>query len=122
MFVQPKGQVKGLASQRHQLTSLLNTAYSQREELEERIAANKKGMRAAGTKYGKWDLPKAYSNVSLKRTSRILTYSLIPTQQCMHYFCTIHILCLIQWAIVVKIFVYTTTVLIPFPTPIQLAP
>ncbi|OXG40741.1 hypothetical protein C359_00087 [Cryptococcus neoformans Bt120] len=48
---QPKGQVKGLASQRHQLTSLLNTAYSQREELEERIAANKKGMRAAGTKY-----------------------------------------------------------------------
>lgn len=54
MFPQPKGQVKGLASQRHQLTSLLNTAYSQREELEERIAANKKGMRAAGTKYGKW--------------------------------------------------------------------
>ncbi|KAL0253898.1 hypothetical protein I308_101276 [Cryptococcus tetragattii IND107] len=49
---QPKGQVKGLASQRHQLTSLLSTAYSQREELEERIAANKKGMRAAGTKYG----------------------------------------------------------------------
>nr|ODO01280.1 hypothetical protein L204_02008 [Cryptococcus depauperatus CBS 7855] len=52
MASQPKGQIKGLASQRHQLTALLNTAYTQREELEERIAANKKGMRAAGTKYG----------------------------------------------------------------------
>ncbi|WVR03141.1 hypothetical protein IAU60_000131 [Kwoniella sp. DSM 27419] len=48
----PMGQVKGLASQRHQLTSLLSTAYSQREELEDRIAANKKSMRMAGTKYG----------------------------------------------------------------------
>ncbi|WVF66602.1 hypothetical protein IAT40_001342 [Kwoniella sp. CBS 6097] len=47
----PTGQVKGLASQRHQLTSLLNTAYTQREELEDRIAANKKSMRMAGTKY-----------------------------------------------------------------------
>ncbi|ODN89675.1 hypothetical protein L198_06365 [Cryptococcus wingfieldii CBS 7118] len=49
---QPKGQIKGLASQRHQLTSLLSTAYSQREELEQRIAANKKGMQGAGHKYG----------------------------------------------------------------------
>ncbi|WVQ82929.1 hypothetical protein IAT38_005065 [Cryptococcus sp. DSM 104549] len=48
----PQGQIKGLASQRHQLTSLLNTAYTQREELEERIAHNKKNMRMAGTKYG----------------------------------------------------------------------
>ncbi|TYJ57474.1 hypothetical protein B9479_001791 [Cryptococcus floricola] len=48
----PKGQIKGLASQRHQLTSLLSTAYSQREELEQRIAANKKGMQGAGHKYG----------------------------------------------------------------------
>ncbi|WWC67266.1 uncharacterized protein I206_101174 [Kwoniella pini CBS 10737] len=48
----PIGQVKGLASQRHQLTSLLNTAYTQREELEDRIAQNKKNMRMAGTKYG----------------------------------------------------------------------
>ncbi|WWC90145.1 uncharacterized protein L201_005078 [Kwoniella dendrophila CBS 6074] len=48
----PVGQVKGLASQRHQLTSLLNTAYTQREELEDRIAQNKKNMRMAGTKYG----------------------------------------------------------------------
>nr|XP_019048241.1 hypothetical protein I302_02009 [Kwoniella bestiolae CBS 10118]OCF27171.1 hypothetical protein I302_02009 [Kwoniella bestiolae CBS 10118] len=47
----PIGQVKGLASQRHQLTSLLNTAYTQREELEDRIAQNKKNMRMAGTKY-----------------------------------------------------------------------
>lgn len=64
MFMQPKGQVKGLASQRHQLTSLLSTAYSQREELEERIAANKKGMRAAGTKYGKRSFPMGCSNVT----------------------------------------------------------
>nr|XP_031862087.1 uncharacterized protein CI109_002500 [Kwoniella shandongensis]KAA5529159.1 hypothetical protein CI109_002500 [Kwoniella shandongensis] len=48
----PTGQVKGLAAQRHQLSSLLNTAYTQREELEQRIAANKKSMRAAGQKYG----------------------------------------------------------------------
>ncbi|WRT63255.1 uncharacterized protein IL334_000158 [Kwoniella shivajii] len=48
----PLGQVKGLASQRHQLTSLLDTAYTQREELEDRIAQNKKNMRMAGTKYG----------------------------------------------------------------------
>nr|XP_018266204.1 uncharacterized protein I303_00175 [Kwoniella dejecticola CBS 10117]OBR88362.1 hypothetical protein I303_00175 [Kwoniella dejecticola CBS 10117] len=48
----PVGQIKGLASQRHQLTSLLNTAYTQREELEDRIAHNKKNMRMAGTKYG----------------------------------------------------------------------
>lgn len=89
MFMQPKGQVKGLASQRHQLTSLLSTAYSQREELEERIAANKKGMRAAGTKYGEWAF-QWVAAMSLTRRSRILTYSLIPTQQCMHYFCTIY--------------------------------
>ncbi|KAK8844722.1 hypothetical protein IAR55_006572 [Kwoniella newhampshirensis] len=47
----PTGQVKGLAAQRHQLSSLLNTAYTQKEELEQRIAANKKSMRAAGQKY-----------------------------------------------------------------------
>ncbi|KAK1921362.1 mitotic checkpoint regulator, MAD2B-interacting-domain-containing protein [Papiliotrema laurentii] len=46
------GQTKGLAAQRHQLTSLLHTAYSSREELEERIAQNKKNMRLAGQKYG----------------------------------------------------------------------
>ncbi|ORX35020.1 mitotic checkpoint regulator, MAD2B-interacting-domain-containing protein [Kockovaella imperatae] len=50
-----KGSVektKGLAAQRHQLTSLLSTAYSQRQELEDRIAANQKSMRAARSKYG----------------------------------------------------------------------
>ena len=46
------GQTKGLAAERHQLTSLLNTAFTQREALEERIAQNKKNMRLAGTKYG----------------------------------------------------------------------
>ncbi|RXK42626.1 hypothetical protein M231_00180 [Tremella mesenterica] len=46
------GQTKGLAAERHQLTSLLNTAFTQREALEERIAQNKKSARLAGTKYG----------------------------------------------------------------------
>lgn len=48
----PIGQTKGLAQERHQLSSLLNSAYSQREELEARIAENKKNMRNAKTKYG----------------------------------------------------------------------
>ncbi|ORY27333.1 mitotic checkpoint regulator, MAD2B-interacting-domain-containing protein [Naematelia encephala] len=48
----PLGQIKGVAAQRHQLTSLLHNAYSQREELEDRIAQNKKNMRLAGQKYG----------------------------------------------------------------------
>ncbi|KAL7419862.1 hypothetical protein Q5752_005778 [Cryptotrichosporon argae] len=48
----PIGQVKGLAAERHQLTSLLNTAYTQRDALEARIAENKKNMRMASTKYG----------------------------------------------------------------------
>jgi hypothetical protein len=46
------GQVKGLAAERHQLTSLLSTAYTQRDALEERLQANKKSMRVARTKYG----------------------------------------------------------------------
>lgn len=48
----PVGQTKGLAQERHQLSSLLSSAYSQREELEARIAENKKNMRNAKTKYG----------------------------------------------------------------------
>jgi hypothetical protein len=48
------GKTKGLAAEKHQLTSLLSSAYSQREELEARIAQNKKNMRAAGTKYGEF--------------------------------------------------------------------
>jgi hypothetical protein len=46
------GQTRGLAAERHQLTSLLSSAFSQREELEARIAQNKKNMRNAGNKYG----------------------------------------------------------------------
>ena len=37
--VQAIGQTKGLAAQRHQLSSLLNTAYTQREEVSERASA-----------------------------------------------------------------------------------
>lgn len=48
----PEGQTRGLAAERHQLTSLLSTAFSQREELEARIAENKKNMRASTQKYG----------------------------------------------------------------------
>lgn len=48
----PIGQTKGLATERHQLTSLLASAYSQREELEARIAENKKNTRLAQAKYG----------------------------------------------------------------------
>jgi hypothetical protein len=62
------GQIKGLATERHQLSSLLNTAFTQKEEvspqiqlsrgsvlksqLEQRIASNKKNMRVAAQKYG----------------------------------------------------------------------
>ncbi|WOO82389.1 Pre-mRNA-splicing factor cwf20 [Vanrija pseudolonga] len=46
------GQTKGLAADRHQLTSLLHSAYSQRDELEARIQQNKKNMRMASQKYG----------------------------------------------------------------------
>lgn len=46
------GATKGLASERHQLTSLLQSAYAQREELEARIAENKKNTRMAQAKYG----------------------------------------------------------------------
>lgn len=46
------GQIKGLASERHQLSSLLNTAYTQREALEERIAQNKRNARSGKSKYG----------------------------------------------------------------------
>jgi hypothetical protein len=46
------GQTKGLAQERHQLSSLLSSAYSQREELEARIQENKKSMRNAQMKYG----------------------------------------------------------------------
>lgn len=50
--IQAIGQVKGLASERHQLTSLLNTAFTQRDELEDRISSNKKNARMAKSKYG----------------------------------------------------------------------
>lgn len=50
--LQPIGQIKGAAADKHQLSSLLNNAFSQREALEERIAQNKKSSRTARTKYG----------------------------------------------------------------------
>ncbi|GMK53443.1 hypothetical protein CspeluHIS016_0100290 [Cutaneotrichosporon spelunceum] len=46
------GQTKGLAQERHQLSSLLSSAYAQRDELEARIQENKKSMRNAKMKYG----------------------------------------------------------------------
>lgn len=46
------GNHKGLASDRHQLTSLLHSAFSQREELEERIRANKKAKQSTQRQYG----------------------------------------------------------------------
>ncbi|BEJ14200.1 hypothetical protein CspHIS471_0313740 [Cutaneotrichosporon sp. HIS471] len=48
----PVGQTKGLAQERHQLSSLLSSAYAQRDELEARIQENKKNMRNAQMKYG----------------------------------------------------------------------
>lgn len=49
------GQTRGLAAERHQLTSLLSSAFSQREELEARIAENKKKLKMGAAKYGKSD-------------------------------------------------------------------
>lgn len=46
------GQHKGLANERHQLTSLLHSAFSQREELEERIRQNKKSKQNTQRQYG----------------------------------------------------------------------
>jgi proline-rich protein PRCC len=43
----------GRARSRHQLTTLLNEAYMNREALEERIAQGKRNRKEAGTKYGK---------------------------------------------------------------------
>lgn len=48
------GQHKGLANERHQLTSLLHSAFSQREELEERIRQNKKAKQNAQRQYGEF--------------------------------------------------------------------
>ncbi|CAK9780362.1 hypothetical protein CC85DRAFT_313533 [Cutaneotrichosporon oleaginosum] len=48
----PVGQTKGLAQDRHQLSSLLSSAYAQRDELEARIQENRKNMRNAQMKYG----------------------------------------------------------------------
>ncbi|EJT48608.1 hypothetical protein A1Q1_02335 [Trichosporon asahii var. asahii CBS 2479] len=45
------GQHKGLANERHQLTSLLHSAFSQREELEERIRQNKKSKQNTQRQY-----------------------------------------------------------------------
>ncbi|CAE7213604.1 unnamed protein product [Rhizoctonia solani] len=42
----------GLARSRHQLSTLLNEAYANREALEERIAQGKRNRKEAGSKYG----------------------------------------------------------------------
>lgn len=48
----PTGKTTGLAGKRHQLSALLKDAHSNRQALEERIAANKRTKRESGSKYG----------------------------------------------------------------------
>ena len=55
----PRMNVKGaklgaVARSRHQLTTLLTEAYSNREVLEERIAQGRRNRKEAGMKYGEY--------------------------------------------------------------------
>ncbi|TFK76402.1 hypothetical protein BDN72DRAFT_234807 [Pluteus cervinus] len=45
-------KLSGIARSRHQLTTLLNEAYNNREALEERIAEGRRNRKEAGNKYG----------------------------------------------------------------------
>jgi len=45
-------KMSGVARSRHQLATLLNEAYQNREALEERIAEGRRNRKEAGNKYG----------------------------------------------------------------------
>lgn len=52
MVVLQAAKLGGMARSRHQLSTLLNEAYTNREALEERIAEGRRNRKEAGNKYG----------------------------------------------------------------------
>lgn len=53
VFCNQASKLSGRARSRHQLSTLLNEAYTNREALEEKIAEGRRNRKEAGNKYGK---------------------------------------------------------------------
>ena len=65
----------GRARSRHQLSTLLTEAYSNREELEEKLAQGRRNRKEAGNKYGTSKSNVAYSLLVLIVYPRLLKLS-----------------------------------------------
>lgn len=56
LTIEQASKQSGIARTRHQLATMLNEAYSNREALEEKIAEGRRNRKEAGNKYGGWSL------------------------------------------------------------------